>query len=177
MKQTLKQKLKPMLGVASALAIACAFAPSAFAAQSQSSAMLLQANIDAQCQINANQFSIPTMSLTAEFDSPTAGQATVTCNTGTAYTISIDQGVNFGKDPLHPTSNAMSDGQNHYIGYDLFQDSSLTTPWGTGANAYSGVAVNANGLGDQIGFGMKIYDANVNPAGSYGDGVQVTVSW
>lgn len=103
------------------------------------------------------------------------GTVTVTCTSGTAATITLNQGANpdSGSTDAAPL-RCLTDGTN-CLRYDLYQDSSRTTVWGN--SAATDLEVTGTGASDaRTVYGRILGGQNV-PAGSYSDTVQVTVSF
>jgi spore coat protein U-like protein len=91
----------------------------------------------------------------------------VTCTTGAAATLALDNGQNFG------STRQMSDGATHNLQYSIFQDSSHTTAWSaTSTEDYTGTGTQST----LTAYGLIAKGQNV-PAGSYSDTVAVTVSF
>lgn len=169
-----QSKLKYALTAALALAGAVGMS-SAFASQTATANVQLTASVISQCTVSANQSNLAYLGLQTESDMTSLIQINPICNHGTTMSIEIDNGLHFGGVAAHATSRALSDGNGHFIAYDLFQDAAWTLPWGTGSTALSATAVNATGLGDIFTASAKLYNADLVPAGDYTDTVAVNV--
>ncbi len=57
-----------------------------------------------------------------------ANTVTVTCSNGADFTISLNDGANFGNGPVG-TERAMKSANSSYVSYVLYSDSGRTTEW------------------------------------------------
>ncbi len=98
---------------------------------------------------------------------------TVTCTAGTAETIGLDAGSNGGQ--VVGVTRAMKFGTN-YLGYEIYQNSGLTTVWGnSGAAAETSTGT---GLAQLLtAYGQTPASQLTVPAGVYADTVNVTVTY
>ncbi len=102
------------------------------------------------------------------------GGISVTCNSGTAWTVSADKGG--GGTTATISTRKMVNGTN-LLSYKLFTDSTLTTVWGDGTEGST-----ITGTGDGSAQSRTIYGQiptgqTTVPAGSYSDTVNVTVTF
>ncbi len=79
---------------------------------------------------------------------------TTKCTKGASVTFAANGGLNY----THATSGfrAMSDGSSHYLNYQLYQNSGLSTVWGFSTSTGAGTAVNETGLGNAAGETMTL---------------------
>lgn len=154
-------------GLAGALALAMAGVASA---GSTSENMNLTLTVTPECLLSVSDTLAEAAGVASETQLDSSYM--VMCNQGTAYNVEVDQGQHFGAATDYATSAALTDGTN-FVAYNLFQDSGLTTAWGTGANAVTGVG---NGDWQVIPFSWQIL-VNGAPNGTYTDTVAITVSW
>lgn len=174
----MKSNLKPLAGFAVAAALVFTVVPSAFAAQQTTNTVLtLTAQVENQCQVVATQSAMINLGVTPEYDVGQGIQFSYICNPGTQLSVEADGGLNTGADARYPTERAMVDGQGHALAYSVFQDQNWTTPLTTGSGALSLTAVNANGVGDLAYFGLKVFDADRNPQGTYTDTLTFNVTY
>ena len=99
-----------------------------------------------------------------------AAQAAVTleCTPGTAYAVTMDDG-------LHGARRMADERGNAFLDYEIYQDAAGTTPWGaTSASAVSGVAPSAGKVA--ISAYGRVLNATAAP-GNYQDVVTVTVQF
>ena len=153
------------------------------AAWADSSRGLIKATltIKANCQLLAtSQVNFGTVDPLTPATVSGNGSISVACTKGiTISSIVLSQGNNFGG-----TQRRMSDGNGHYIPYQLFTDSSHTTLWGdgtsgTGAPLAGGFTPSTSASSTQSFnvFGLvKASDEDV-PPNAYNDTVNVTVNF
>ncbi|MEW7001308.1 spore coat U domain-containing protein [Serratia ureilytica] len=100
-----------------------------------------------------------------------AGTLSLTCTTGTDYTVALDNG-------LHVTSGTqrrMASTAGAFISYNLYQDAARTTAWGSGANALTGTGTGA--AVPLIVYGRVPAAGSTPAADTYNDTVTMTVTW
>lgn len=97
----------------------------------------------------------------------------VLCNAGTSYTVSPDQGLNFGVNTVMTDQRAVVDGSGNSIPYQLMQGFDYQT-WGAGPEAYSGVG---NGEWQPLDFSIRFNRVNYAPSGSYNDTLTSTIEF
>lgn len=137
-------------------------------AGSESDTMNITVNIDPGCILLVSDF-VDTYDGTID-ESTAPLSVAVMCNRGTAWELAIDQGQNFGA--LEPDMRALASGSD-YISYELFQDTSLTTLWGSGPNAITGVG---NGEYEWL-TPTAHFLLHAAPNGTYTDDLIVTLNW
>jgi spore coat protein U-like protein len=96
---------------------------------------------------------------------------TVTCTSGTSYTLALSSGSNFS------VTRRMKSATGQFIGYALYKDAAFTNAWGDGTTA--GTTASGSGSGSAqtfTVFGRAPAAAVPNP-GSYSDAVVVTVTY
>ena len=99
-----------------------------------------------------------------------AAQTAVTleCTPGTAYAVTMDEG-------LHGARRMADERGNAFLDYEIYQDAAGTTPWGaTTGGAVSGVAPGAGRVA--INAYGRVLSATATP-GRYHDVVTVTVQF
>jgi spore coat protein U-like protein len=95
----------------------------------------------------------------------------VTCTSGTAYTLALSSGSNFS------VTRRMKSAAGQFIGYALYKDSAFTNAWGDGTTAGTTASGSGNGSAQTFTvFGRAPAAAIPNP-GSYSDAVVVTVTY
>lgn len=147
------------------------------ASQTTATTLSLSATVTDNCQVTAIQ-DTPITTNTAgatELDLTDIASINLLCTPGTPYSVSIDGGLNSGKDTNASGANALSDGAGHYIGYSLWQDSAWSVAW-TVASPKTGTAMNGT-LGDKLIIAGKLLDLNFAPAGTYTDDDNVVVTY
>ncbi len=98
----------------------------------------------------------------------------VTCTPGSAYNIGLGAGLN-ASTAGNIATRRMTDGASHYVGYQLYQDSARTLPWGDtiGTNTFAGTGTGSAQARTVYGL---VASANAN-AGAYTDTIAVTVTY
>lgn len=148
-------------------------------AGSSTSNLSVTASVGANCTISTTATAFGAYdSIVANATTPLIATGTVrtTCTTGSAATVTLDQGVSptVGSSDTVPLRR-MTNGSNNYLAYDLFTDSGRSLPFGNTA----GTGQSANGIGtpvDTTVYGRVGSGQNV-PVGSYTDLVIATVTF
>lgn len=108
-------------------------------------------------------------------DDTATGAVTVTCTSGTDYTVSLDAGAN-ETTPDDFTTRRMKANTSDYLPYQLYQDAAHTTAWGdTGGAILTGQSGNGSAQAIDV-YGVVLKNQYV-AAGSYVDTVLVTVTY
>lgn len=102
-----------------------------------------------------------------------SGSIVVTCTPGTAITIALDYGENGGSATSRYMSNSAGTAT---LGYQLYQDASHSTVWGTGSLAYS-VASFPSSTQTYTLYGRLFAVSGLPAAGTYSDTVTVTLTY
>jgi spore coat protein U-like protein len=151
-----------------AAAAALAALPGLAAAQTATTTLGVSATVTAVCTVTATPLA---------FGSYTAAQLdgtatiTVTCSTGAAYTVGLDQGANGAS----VTTRQMASGAN-LLNYALFSDTGRTSNWGNTAPSW--VSGTGTGLAQALTVYGRIPAGQFVPAGAgYADTVNVTVTY
>ena len=82
----------------------------------------------AACIVVATPMLFGTLNLIGSSPNDATATITATCTPGTAYTIGLDNGVNFSTTRRMKSLTAAT-----YVPYGLFSDTARATPWGTTA--------------------------------------------
>jgi spore coat protein U-like protein len=127
------------------------------------------ASIPDNCHVSAEDINFGAQGvLTANIDA--AGQVSVTCTSGTPYTVALDGGTMGGA----PTARKMSKGAET-IRYGIYQDAARTQPWG------DTVGTTVAGTGSGLAQVLVTYDQvppQMTPSpGNYADTVVVTLTY
>lgn len=100
------------------------------------------------------------------------GTVTIACTKGATTTIGLGNGSN-----ASGSVRRMTDGSSNYLTYELYQDTSRSTVWGTsGAGLYTPVAAPSKAPRSFTVYGRVTSNQDV-PAGSYNDSVVATVNF
>jgi spore coat protein U-like protein len=96
---------------------------------------------------------------------------TVTCDTGTAYSVELDYGMT-----ALGTQRQVTGAGGEFMDYSIFQDAGFTTPWGDTANgdAFTGTGT---GAADPLTAYFRLQRNSGNSPGTYTDLVGVTLSF
>ena len=102
-----------------------------------------------------------------------AGAVVLTCTPGLSLTIALDYGLNNGSDSARYLSSTTT---NTKLAYQLYQDASYSTVWGTGVQARSIASFPTT---PQIyPVYARLFTTDTIPAGGvYKDTITVTVTW
>lgn len=98
---------------------------------------------------------------------------TVTCDTGTAYTVELD----YGQTPVAGTTIRQVTGAGgEFMDYYIYQDAGATTPWGTSAEGeqFDGTGT---GAADPLTAYFRLQRTSGNSPGVYTDLVGVTLTF
>jgi spore coat protein U-like protein len=155
------------------IAAGLVLAASAATATDIPQSMQISATVQNSCTLFLNDFDFgPIDGLTGSVDSQTLNFS-VTCNSGTAYSLAPDNGMNFGANANFATDRAMSDGAGHTIPYELWTDLGQTTAWDS-TNPVTGT-----GTGDVqvVQPAVRIPALGGVPAGAYSDTLGVTLTY
>lgn len=99
-----------------------------------------------------------------------AGTITVTCTTGTAYEVELDNGANYSA-----PNRRMKHGTADYLNYELYSDAGRTTRWGNDDS--SDVHMSSDGTAQSIDVYGRMPAGQSGPIGNYADTITVTVTF
>jgi len=108
------------------------------------------------------------------------GAVTVTCTSGTTYSIALDAGANASTTSDANTRRMLAN-TSDFLPYALYLDSGHTTIWGDGLNGTSVNPTSSTFTGDGTAQGRTVYGRiaagqNVAP-GTYSDTVVATITY
>jgi len=133
------------------------------------------ATVSGTCTLTTTPVAFGTYDPAAGADDTATGAVTVTCTSGTGYTVSLDAGAN-ELTPGDITTRRMLANTSDYLPYQLYQDSGHTTAWGdTGGAILTGQTGNGSAQAINV-YGVIVKNQYV-AAGSYVDTVVVTVTY
>ncbi len=92
----------------------------------------------------------------------------VRCNENLSYTISLDDGQN-----ASGGASRMTDGNGHYVTYELYQDSGRTTLW----DATNTKSSTGTGVDQTFTIYGRVPPQSTPPVGLYTDTVTITVTY
>lgn len=158
---------------AALVAAGLGLAASAASATDVPQTMTISATVQNSCTLYLNNFDFGTLDgLMGTVDSQPLN-ISVTCNSGTAYSLAPDNGMNFGANTNYASDRAMSDGAGHTIPYELWTDLGQTTPWDS-TNPVTGTG---NGDVQSVQPAARIPALGGVPAGAYSDSLGVTLTY
>lgn len=132
----------------------------------------VSAQVAASCEVDAGLLDFGTLG--AGTTGPVDASTTflIRCTDTTPYTVRLDNGTGAGA--TGPTDRRMT-GASAQLRYGLYQNASLTTPWGNGA----GEGISTVGTGSDQGMTVfgRIFAGQPLIAGSYSDSVLITVEY
>ncbi len=112
-------------------------------------------------------------------DLDTAGAVTITCTSGTTYSVALDAGAS-PSTPGDATTRRMVDGAN-FLPYALYLDAGRATVWGDGLNGTSLNPTAGTFTGDGTAQARTVYGritaGQYVPPGAYADTVVATVTY
>jgi len=145
-------------------------AASAAAAQAATATNTFQARITiiAQCEITSpTDLDFGSQGLLNSNVDATA-TFNVRCNENLSYNIALDDGQN-----ASGGSSRMTDGNGHYVTYELYQDSNHSTLW----DATNTVASTGTGVDQTFTIYGRVPPQSTPPVGNYSDTVTITVTY
>jgi spore coat protein U-like protein len=104
---------------------------------------------------------------------------TVTCDTGTAWTVEIDYGMNpvAGTPPIRNVTSSVAPSAGERMDYYIFSDAGRTTTWGTTADGDNVVTGTGTGAADPLTAYFRLVRTSGNSPGTYTDLVTVTMTF
>ncbi|TAM82361.1 MAG: spore coat U domain-containing protein [Candidimonas sp.] len=172
-------KLLNALGVASGLVLLSASALTPAAASTATGTLNAQIVITSNCAVSTDNSTLDFAShaSTSGAVSASNGGFSVTCTDETPYTIGLQSAATGSTNNGAGTMSAS--GIKQTIGYQLYQDASLATPWGNNTATSGGNVKSNEGSGaaqSYVVYGKTTSSLNV-PAGTYSDTVNINVTY
>lgn len=171
-------KNQPMrIAIVSIFAIGTVLVAGSSQAGTATANIAVSATIVANCTISASALafgSYDPIVTNAAANLDNTATLTTTCTTGSAPTITLDQGVNpaIGSTAVAP-ARQLASGATNRLAYALYSDSARTTVWGS-----IGVATpTASGTAQTNTVYGRITSAQNKPVGTYTDTVVATVTF
>lgn len=162
----------------SVLVLLCAVAPAR--AGTATGSLTVQMTITASCTISVATLNFGTVPGTAVASAATNASAniSVTCTSGSPYSIGMDNGAN-----ASGSQRRMKSGSN-FLNYNLYVDSGLTNAWTTASSSSTCSSANSCYLGTGNGaaqtvpvYGRMPAVGTAPPPGSYSDTVTMTITY
>ena len=156
-----------------AAALALLASGTAFAQQTLIDDIAVSAEVTAACtSVTATDVDFGTAGAADEIDDATS-TITVTCDTGTAYTVELD----YGQTPLAGTTTRQVTGAGgEFMDYFIFQDAGFSTPWGTIAEGEERTGT-GTGAADPLTAYFRLNRTSGSSPGTYTDLVGVTLTF
>lgn len=152
-------------------------------AASIATTMTVTATAQETCSISASPLAFGNLS--AATFTEQLGSLSVTCDSGVAYSVTIDAGQYVGQASpgggfCPSNKRCLFDGNGQYVAYDLYYDSYFGSAWGDqgfGGTFNAGIARTGTGSGSEQT--LNVYGvAQAHPgAGNYSDQVVVTIHY
>ena len=147
-------------------AVALAAMPSAAAANA-SSTMTISATVLPACTLETGAMAFSALD-SANVTGAAQAAVTIECTPGTAYAVTMDQGLHGGRRMADERGTA-------FLDYEIYQDAAGTMPWGASSGgAVSGISPNAGKVA--LSAYGRVLSATAIP-GRYQDVVTVTVQF
>jgi spore coat protein U-like protein len=130
--------------------------------------MTVSTTISSVCSVSiVSNVSFGTIASQSVSTTDTTGSFSVTCSTGTAYSIALDLGGN-----ANVSTRRMKSGTSNYLTYELYSDNARTAIWRTAISGYTGT----NSAQTQTVYARL--PSQLAPApGVYTDTVTITVTY
>lgn len=136
--------------------------------------LAVSANVNSSCAVSSSTtLAFGSYNPTSTTDTDQTGTFTVQCTNGTSATIKLGQGANAsaGSTDAAPVRNMLNGTSK--LNYQLYTTAARTTPWD---NA-TGQSQTADGTVQSINVYGRIPNSQSAIAGTYGDTVQITVTY
>jgi len=138
------------------------------------------ATVSATCTLTTTPVAFGTYNPASGSITTTSGAVSVTCTTGTTYSIALDPGANASSSG-DPKTRRMKAGTANYLPYTLYLESAHTNIWGDGTQStvVNPITGTFTGNGTQTDYSVYgvITAGQYVPVGSYADTVVATVTY
>jgi spore coat protein U-like protein len=131
------------------------------------------ATVLGSCTVSATDMVFGNYSANSGAALPATSTLSVTCTTGTTYTVALDGGTH----TANVAARAMTDGASHSLPYGLYTTNAYTSIWGDGTSSTVTQAGTGNGSAQSLTVYGRIPASQFVTAGSYTDRVTVTVTY
>ncbi|WP_313441955.1 spore coat U domain-containing protein [Novosphingobium sp.] len=162
------------VGAVTVLATALAFlAPSRSIAATATAPMAVTATVQSACIVAVTPLAFGAYDPTSGSVKDGASTVTVTCTSGTSFTVGLNAGSTSG---ATVTTRQMINGSNR-LNYALYSDINHTTNWGNTPGTDTPTATTATAVPSVLNVYGRIGASQNVPAGAYSDSVTVTVNY
>jgi spore coat protein U-like protein len=138
------------------------------------------ATVNSTCTVGTSNVAFGTYDPSSGSANNASGSVSVTCTTGSTYSIALDAGGNAGGASVF-SNRRMKAGTSNYLPYQLYLDSGHATVWGDGTNSSSLNPASGTYTGNGSAQGYTVYGqltaGQYVAPGSYTDTVNVTVTY
>ncbi|HEY4275600.1 MAG TPA: spore coat U domain-containing protein [Rhizomicrobium sp.] len=131
------------------------------------------ATVLGNCAVSATDLAFGNYSANSATPLPATSTLSVTCTSGTTYTVALDGGTN----KASVTGRAMTDGATHNLNYALYTTNAYTSIWGDGTASTVTQAGTGSGSAQTLTVYGRIPVSQFVTAGSYSDRITVTVTY
>lgn len=146
---------------------------SAAFATDETDGMIVSATVVGSCSITAADLAFGNYDPVEGADVPGTATVSVTCSSGTAWTISLDKGL-----AADFTVRTMKDAGTNYLNYNLYKEVGHTTVWGDATGATETVSGTGNGSAQNTTiYGLIPTGQNTAVVGSYSETITATVTY
>ena len=150
------------------------------AAATATGSFTVTATINATCTLTTSNVAFGTYDPSSGSPNNASGGVTVTCTSGSTYTIALDAGANAGGATTF-SNRRMKSGSSNYLAYQLYLDSGHATVWGDGTNSSNLNPTSGTFTGNGSAQSYTVYGqvtaGHYSAPGSYSDTVNVTVTY
>ncbi len=135
----------------------------------------ISASVTTDCTVGTSTLAFGSITSTTiqSSDVDAVGSVTVTCTSGTAYTVELDVGDGTG---ATFASRKMTSGAN-LLDYSIYDSAGRTTVWGDGTGGTNTVTGTGSGAEQSLSAYGRIFSGQTPVAAAYTDTVAVTVSY
>jgi len=131
------------------------------------------ATVLANCAVSATDLVFGNYSANSGAALPATSTLSVTCTTGTTYTVALDGGTT----AANVSARTMTDGASHHLPYGLYTTNAYTSIWGDGTASTVTQAGTGNGSAQSFTVYGRIPASQFVTAGNYTDRITVTVTY
>lgn len=157
----------------------CLLAPPAPAATTGGS-FNVTANVGATCTVVTTGVAFGTYNPASSTPTNASGAVTVTCTSGTTYSIALNAGAHAGGASVFGNRRMLAN-VSDFLPYQLYLDSFGGTVWGDGTNSSSINPTAGTFTGTGVGLAHTVYGqiaaGNYVASGAYSDTINVTVTY
>ena len=140
----------------------------------------VSATVGSSCAVTTSAVAFGVYNPAAGTSTDASGGVSVTCSTGTTYTVSLDAGGS-PSTAGNVSTRRLTAGASKFLAYQLYLDSGYATVWGDGSNGSSVNPASSSFTADGTAQARTVYGritpGHYVPAGTYTDTVVATVTY